>query len=229
MPDPNLSPLHWKPVPAPVPTTLHGRTVTLEPLNAARHNRRALAAVQDHDEIWAWLADGPYYAESELHEALAQKQAGQSALFFAIVPAATGAAAGYASYMRIEPAQGVVEIGNILLAPSLQRTTAATEAIYLMARHVFEGLGLPPIRVEVQRAQRAQPPRCAALRIHLRRHLPPAHGHQGPEPQHPPGSPCLDGEWPARKAAFEAWLAPANFDESGKQRQSLTEIAAAQR
>ena len=147
----NQSPLNWKPVPAPVPVTLRGRTVTLEPLVAGRHAAALWQAVRGHDELWTWLPDGPYATEADLRRAIEEKQSAPGAVFLAIVPAATGTTAGYASYMRMEPAHGVVEVGNILLTPSLQRTTAATEAMYLMAAHVFDRSRLSPLRVEVQR------------------------------------------------------------------------------
>src|ERR1700757_4198260 len=131
--------LNWKPVQPPRPVTLRGRSVTLEPLDADRHSAAIWNAVRGHDEVWTWLADGPYPSESALHAALAEKQASQNAVFLAIVPTpadepAKGAsttdsyipslhpAAGYASYMRIEPAHGVVEVGNVLFSPRLQRT-----------------------------------------------------------------------------------------------------------
>ena len=80
--------------------------------------------MRDHDEVWTWLSDGPYATESDLRRALAEKQASISAVFLAISleGPAVPSAAGYASYMRIEPAHGVVEVGNILLSPPLQRT-----------------------------------------------------------------------------------------------------------
>jgi RimJ/RimL family protein N-acetyltransferase len=220
VPEPNSSPLHWKPVAAPVPTTLGGRSVTLEPLSAERHSAALWEAVRGHNEIWAWLADGPYSAESDLREALAQKQAGTAAVFFAIVPVASDLAAGYASYMRIDPAQGVVEVGNILLSPALQRTTAATEAMYLMARHIFEDLGYR--RYEWKCNALNEPSRRAALRYGFT--------YEGIFRQHmvikgqnrdTAWFSMLDHEWPARKQAFEAWLDPANFDESGQQRRPL--------
>jgi RimJ/RimL family protein N-acetyltransferase len=221
VPEPNSSPLHWKPVAAPVPTTLGGRSVTLEPLSAERHSAALWEAVRGHNEIWAWLADGPYSAESDLREALAQKQAGTAAVFFAIVPVASDLAAGYASYMRIDPAQGVVEVGNILLSPALQRTTAATEAMYLMARHIFEDLGYR--RYEWKCNALNEPSRRAALRYGFT--------YEGIFRQHmvikgqnrdTAWFSMLDHEWPARKRAFEAWLDPANFDAAGQQRRPLS-------
>jgi RimJ/RimL family protein N-acetyltransferase len=123
--------------------------------------------------------------------------------------------------MRIEPAHGVVEVGNILLAPSLQRTTAATEAMYLMAGYVFDCLGYR--RYEWKCNASNLPSRRAALRLGF--------SFEGIFRQHMVVKGCnrdtawfsmLDHEWPANKSAFEAWLAPANFNEEGRQRQSLS-------
>jgi RimJ/RimL family protein N-acetyltransferase len=216
--------LRWKPVPAPAAATLRGRTVTLEPLDAAAHTAALWQAVQGHDELWDYLADGPYASEAELHHALAQKQAGAAAVFLAIVPAATGLAAGYASYMRIDVPNGIVEVGNILMAPALQRTTAATEAMYLMARRVFDDLGYR--RYEWKCNANNQPSRRAALRYGFtfegifRQHM-----IVKGENRDTAWFSILDHEWPARKQAFEAWLAAANFDAIGNQKKSLTEIA----
>jgi RimJ/RimL family protein N-acetyltransferase len=206
-----------------VPATLRGRYVTLEPLQAERHAAALWQAVRGQDELWTWLADGPFSTESELREALAQKQAATAAAFLALIPAATGKAAGYASYMRIEPAHGVLEVGNILLSPSLQRTTAATEAMYLMARHVFEDLGYR--RYEWKCNALNEPSRRAALRYGFtfegifRQHMVIKDRNRDTA-----WFSMLDHEWPARKRAFESWLDPANFDEGGDQRRHLADF-----
>ncbi len=215
----------WKPVPPPQPITLRGQYVTLEPLDAARHAADLWQAIRGHDEAWQWLADGPYADESGLRAALAAKQTGAGALFFALLPAETGKATGYASYMRIEPAHGVVEVGNILFAPALQRTRAATEAMYLMARHVFEDLGYR--RYEWKCNAENEPSRRAALRFGFtsegifRQHMV-VKGRS----RDTAWFAMLDHEWPARKRAFEAWLDPGNFDDAGRQRRSLAELTA---
>ena len=214
----------WKPGSLPGPVRLDGRTVTLEPLNAARHTADLWRAVQGHDEVWAYLADGPYAGESDLRSALAEKQVGAAALFFAITPRTSGRAEGYASYMRIDPANGVIEVGNILLTPSLQRTIAATEAMYLMARHVFEDLGYR--RYEWKCNANNAPSRRAALRYGFtfegifRQHM----VIKG-QNRDTAWFSMLDSEWPTRKAAFEAWLDPANFDANGQQRKSLAQLS----
>ena len=214
--------LSWKPVAPPRPVTILGRYVTLEPLYADRHSPALWEAIRGHDPVWTWLSDGPYASERDLHRALTEKQASSTAVFLAIVPGGVEppSAAGYASYMRIEPAHGVLEVGNILLSPALQRTRAATEAMYLMARHVFEDLGYR--RYEWKCNAENQPSRRAALRFGF--------SFEGIFRQHmvikgrnrdTAWFAMLDHEWPARKRAFEVWLHPGNFDARGVQRAKL--------
>jgi len=222
--EPIPSLLDWKPALAPGPVTLRGRTVTLEPLDAESHAAALWEAVREDDEVWAWLFDGPYAAEAALRNAIVQKQTAPGFVFLAIVPESTGVAAGWASYMRAEPEHGVVEVGNILLSPSWQRTTAATEAMYLMAGHVFEHLGYR--RYEWKCNAENLPSRRAALRFGFtfegifRQHLVSKGRNRDTA-----WFSMLDGEWPERKRAFEAWLNPDNFDEEGRQRQRLACIS----
>jgi RimJ/RimL family protein N-acetyltransferase len=217
---PTAALLDWKPVPRPGPVTLRGRTVTLEPLNAERHAAALWQAVHGHDELWTWLFDGPYATEADLRRGIEEKQTASGAVFLAIVPADSEQAAGWASYMRMEPAHGAVEVGNILLAPSLQRTTAATEAMYLMAGHVFDYLGYR--RYEWKCNALNLPSRHAAERLGFtfegifRQHMV-IKGQNRDTAWYS----MLDREWPARKQAFEDWLAPENFDGQGRQRISL--------
>ena len=214
----------WKPVPLPRPEPISGRHVMLEPLNAELHTADLWNAVHGHDEVWTYLADGPYQSEADLRRALEEKQAGSSAVFFAIVPLATGRVAGYASYMRMDPPNGVIEVGNILLAPSLQRTISATEAMYLMARHIFEDLGYR--RYEWKCNANNAPSRRAALRLGFtfegifRQHM-----IVKGQNRDTAWFSMLDTEWPTRKAAFEAWLDPGNFDTHGRQIKSLAQLS----
>ena len=256
MPQPQDNSLDWKPVPAPVPTTLRGQYVTLEPLNAERHTAAIWEAVRGHDDLWTWLAEGPFLTEAALRQSIQQKQAGTSAVFLAIIPAessipegagafmplkkgenarpsgpaasSAAKAAGWASYMRIEPSHGVIEVGNIMLSPALQRTTAATEAMYLMARHVFEDLGYR--RYEWKCNALNEPSRRAAQRLGFsyegifRKHMVvKAHSRDTA------WFAMLDHEWPTRKQAFEAWLDPANFDVAGMQRKGLLDLSVSTR
>ncbi len=220
MTSPASSLLDWKPVSVPGPITLRGRHVTLEPLDAGRHAADLWQAVGGHDELWTWMGDEPYAAEAAFTQAIREKQAAAGAVFLAVVPTSTGLASGYVSYMRMDPANGVIEVGNILLAPSLQRTTAATEAMYLMAGHIFEHLGYR--RYEWKCNAENEPSRRAALRLGFtfegifRQHM----VIKG-QNRDTAWFAMLDHEWPARKRAFEAWLVPANFDQEGRQRRQL--------
>jgi RimJ/RimL family protein N-acetyltransferase len=197
--------------------------VTLEPLNAQQHAAALWQAVKGHDELWTWLADGPFSGEAKLRRALGEKEAGPNAVFLSIVPARTETAAGYASYMRMDPADGAIEVGNILLTPGLQRTCAATEAMYLMAGHIFDHLGYR--RYEWKCNALNEPSRRAALRLGFT--------FEGIFRQHmvvkglnrdTAWFSMLDSEWPERKRAFEAWLDPANFDKEGRQRKPLSQF-----
>ena len=234
MPQNSSEAIRWTAAQRPVPVTLSGRYVTLEPLDAGGHTPELWKAVSGHDELWNWLADGPHPTESAFFSELQRKQAAADAVFLAILPRSAGPAlqesigrphtdpaAGYASFMRIEPAHGVVEVGNILLAPRLQRTAAATEAMYLMARHVFEDLGYR--RYEWKCNAENEPSRRAALRLGFtfegifRQHMVIKGRHRDTA-----WFSMLDHEWPARNSAFEQWLDPNNFDEHGHQRKRLS-------
>lgn len=213
----------WHPRPLPSPRIHEGRYVCLVPLNADKHAPDLWRAVEGHNEVWAYLADGPYASKADLKRALEEKQTGTSAVFQAIVPNHSGRAEGYASYMRMDPPNGVVEVGNILMSPFLQRTTAATEAMYLMARHIFEALGYR--RYEWKCNAENGPSRQAALRYGF--------SFEGIFRQHmiikgrnrdTAWFSMLDSEWPARREAFERWLDPANFDADGRQLTSLAQL-----
>jgi len=223
---PLSSPLAWKPASRPVLVALAGRTVALEPLDAETHTSALWMAIQGHDELWTWMGDGPYENESALHASLREKQFSPEAVFLAILPVDTAKASGYASYMRVDPIHGAVEVGNILLSPALQRTTAATEAMYRMARHAFEDLGYR--RYEWKCNALNLPSRRAAERLGFtfegifRQHM----VLKG-QNRDTAWFSMLDSEWPTRKRAFEAWLDPGNFDEDGLQKKTLQSLMAA--
>ena len=217
-------PLNWHPAVPPAPVTLRGRYVTLEPLNSNSHSSALWQATKGHDELWQFLFDGPYAAKTNLRRAIEEKQSSSGSVFLAMVPVATGRAGGWASFMRMEPVDGVIEVGNILLSPSLQRTTAATEAMYLMASHVFDHLGYRRYEWKCNGENLAS--RRAAERLGFtfegifRQHLV-VKGRNRDTAWYS----MLDGEWPVRKRAFEAWLDSANFDAKGRQRKSLKKLS----
>lgn len=176
--------------------------------------------------LWDHLPYGPFAGQAEFTAWLEQRAATADPLFYAVVDAESMRALGMASFLRIEPAHGVIEIGHIWFAPELQRTRKATEAIFLLARHAFDDLGYR--RLEWKCDSLNEPSKRAADRFGFT--------YEGTFRQHmivkgrnrdTAWFSMTDGEWPSRKAAFEAWLAPENFDETGRQRQSLSTIRGA--
>jgi len=197
-------------------TTIKGRYVTLQPLNAAAHADPIFHSVQGHDALWDYMGDGPFPSREAFRASIENKAVSTDPLYFAVVDNQSSDAVGYASYLRIEPSHRVIEVGNILYTPRLQRTRGATEAMFLMARHAFEDLRYR--RYEWKCNALNEPSRRAALRLGFR--------FEGIFRQHmiikgrnrdTAWYAMLDGEWPDRKTAFEQWLSPENFDPEGRQ------------
>ncbi len=209
----------------PERTTLQGRLVTLAPLDPRVHGDALYEGIRGEagDRLWQYLFEGPFPDRAAFDIHLQRIAASDDPLFFAILESTSGSAAGYASYMRIEPTHRVIEVGSILYTPRLQRTALATEAMYLMARHVFEDLGYR--RYEWKCNAFNAPSRRAALRFGF--------SFEGIFRQHmvvkgrnrdTAWFSMLDSEWPARKANFERWLDPSNFGEDGRQRVALSRL-----
>jgi RimJ/RimL family protein N-acetyltransferase len=199
-------------------TTLRGRLVTVVPLDPAVHEEALFAGTHgaDKDKLWLYLGEGPFADRAAFRDYLDKRAKSEDPLSFAIVQNATREAAGHAAYMRISLEHRVIEVGNIFYAPSLARSAAATEAMYLMARHVFEDLGYR--RYEWKCNALNEPSRRAALRLGFsfegvfRRHM-----IQKGRSRDTAWYAMLDREWPERKARFEGWLSPENFDAAGRQ------------
>jgi RimJ/RimL family protein N-acetyltransferase len=213
------------PAKRPQRATLDGRVVSIVPLNPLAHAATLFDSTrgEQNESLWLYLFEGPFATRADFDSHLKQKASSQDPLFFAILDKPSGDAVGYASYMRIEPVHRVIEVGSILFTPRLQRTVGATEAMYLMARHVFEDLGYR--RYEWKCNALNAPSRSAALRLGFT--------FEGAFRQHmiikgrnrdTAWFSMLDSEWPKRKAAFERWLHPSNFDANGRQRMSLSTL-----
>ena len=156
-------------------------------------------------------------------EWLTERARSDDPLFYAVVDHASGQARGMASFMRMAPEHGVIEIGHIWFAPILQRTRQATEAIYLLSRHAFDDLAYR--RLEWKCDSLNEPSRRAAERFGFvyegvfRKHMVVKDRNRDTA-----WYAMTDSEWPLRRAAFEAWLAPENFDAEGRQRRSLSKV-----
>jgi RimJ/RimL family protein N-acetyltransferase len=215
------------PAPPPQPTVLTGRVVTLQPFDRAGHAEALYQATHgpEQEDLWRYMSEGPFAGRVDFDLAFDRNAGSADPLFFAIVDNATGVAVGQASYLRIEPRHRVIEVGNIIFTPALQRSRGATEAMYLMARHAFEDLGYR--RYEWKCNALNQPSRRAALRLGF--------VFEGVFRQHmiikgrnrdTAWFSMLDSEWPLRRANFERWLAPSNFDPDGQQVLSLSNLNA---
>lgn len=214
----------WTARPRPQRQRLDGRYVALEPLDPARHGKELYAAssVADADQRFLWLPEYPPASEAEFQTWLLEKAASEDPLFFAVIDRETGQVAGRQTLMRIDAANGVIEIGNIYWGPLISRRRAATEALYLFMKHVFDDLGYR--RFEWKCNNDNLPSRTAALRFGFRE--------EGVFRQHlvvkgrnrdTAWFSILDKEWPALKAGYDAWLAPENFDGEGTQKRRLME------
>ena len=213
------------PAQRPKPVMLPGRVVTLRPFHKASQAQALYDGTHgpEKDNLWRYMNEGPYAGPADYEAAFSQKQKSVDPLFLAIIDNATSLPVGQASYLRIEPAHRSIEVGHIIFTPGLQKSAGATEAMYLMARHVFNDLGYR--RYEWKCNALNQPSRRAALRLGFT--------YEGIFRQHMISKgrnrdtawfSMLDSEWPQLQSNFEQWLAPSNFDPHGRQRLSLSRL-----
>jgi len=217
---------HWAPRPRPPRSAMEGRFCIVEPVDPARHaaDLHAANSVDREGRNWTYLPYGPFDRLEDYRLWLDRVSGGDDPLFHAIVERQSAHAFGVASYMRIDPAAGVIEVGGINYAPPLQRTPAATEAMYLMMRRVFDELGYR--RYEWKCDSLNAPSRVAALRLGFRYE---GMFRQATVYKARNRDTCwfsiLDSEWPVLKTRFECLLDPGNFDAAGRQRHSLSSFA----
>lgn len=212
----------WRPAQTPRHEVLAGPRVRLEPLDPERQADALFAAAQGEGAdpaLWRYLGYGPFADVAELRAWLAERAGSTDPLFLAVVDGASGRAGGVVSFLRMEPDHGSIEIGHIWMGGPIQRTPAVTEAIYLLARHAF-ALGNRRLEWKCDAANARS--RAAAERFGFtyegtfRKHMITKGRNRDTA-----WFSLLDDEWPAVRDAFEAWLAPANFDADGRQRTAL--------
>ena len=214
----------WKPVARPAHKLLAGRFCSLEPLDAARHasDLYAANALDTEGRNWTYLPYGPFESLSSYSDWVDKFSATSDPLFFAIVSRATGKAVGVASFLRIDPANGSIEVGHLNFSPLMQRTPVATEAMYLMMKEAF-ALGYR--RYEWKCNALNLPSRLAAQRLGFSfegifRQAAVNKGRNRDTAWYA----AIDKEWPALNEAFQTWLSPENFDGEGRQRVSLSNL-----
>lgn len=213
---------NWTPPAVPSWTTLEGRYVRLERLDAEAHAALLFRAFADHDHVWDYLPYGPFSSASQYHRWVRDHAKLDDPRFYAIQNLETGQWEGVASYLRIAPDAGSIEVGHINFSPALQQTRAATEAMYHMMAQVFEA------------GYRRYEWKCNALNLGSRRAAQRfGFSYEGVFRQamvtkgrnrDTAWFAAIDAEWPALKEAYAAWLDPANFDAEGRQRESLSDM-----
>jgi len=211
--------LDWKAPPFPPAKVLEGHYCRLEPLDVALHLDEIWEANGGQEQVWDWLPAAPPKTKEDYGKLL-QSMVDQAGIVpLAVIDNVDGKAKGHLWIMEIRPAHGVFEVGWITYSPSLQRTRAATEAIYLVGEY---GFSLGYRRYEWKCNNRNEPSKAAARRFGFQ--------YEGLFRQHmvvkgenrdTAWFSILDSEWPVRAQAFRRWLAPSNFDEAGRQKLSL--------
>ncbi len=216
----------WTPAQPPAREPLRGSHVLVRPV-APDADAEPLFAVSHPPNgdpaIWTYLPDGPYESSEHLHRMLVWTATTDDPLYFALVPLPGERPLGIASYLRATPEFGVIEIGHIWFGPQLQRTTAATEAIYLLVRHAFDDLGYRRLEWKCNALNAAS--RRAAERFGFtfegvfRKHQI-VKGRNRDTAWYA----ITDDEWPAIRHGYEEWLTPENFAGEGRQKCSLGEL-----
>ena len=212
----------WSGVPRPERRDLEGRYARLEPLDAERHGAALFqsALTSGADGRFRYLPDEPPEDRATFDVWLARASASPDPLFFAVIDRATGRAEGRQALMRIDPANGVIEVGNILWGPAIARTRVATEALFLFASYVFGTLSNRRFEWKCNNAN--EPSKRAAERFGFtfegvfRQHMV-VKGRNRDTAWYS----ILDHEWRDLKPAYEEWLDPGNFDEAGRQKARL--------
>ncbi|MDZ4089424.1 MAG: GNAT family protein [Tabrizicola sp.] len=212
----------WTPPRRPDFTALEGRMVRLEPLSAEAHAFELHGAFQGHDSLWDYMPYGPFTSGSAYHRWAREKEAGDDPRFLVLRDRTTGLAGGIASYLRITPEAGSIEVGHICISPAMQRGRAWTEAMFLMMDWAFTA------------GYRRYEWKCNALNLGSRRAAQRlGFSFEGVFRQHmivkgrnrdTAWFSVIDSEWPALAEAYAAWLAPANFDAQGQQKERLSDL-----
>jgi RimJ/RimL family protein N-acetyltransferase len=215
----------WTPRPRPSRVTLEGRFVRLEPLNAAKHGDQLFEAstVGDADARFRYLGEYPPESRAAFQPWLDKAEKSEDPLYYAVIEKASGKVAGRQTYLRIDPQNGVIEIGHIHWGPLVARKPAATEAHFLFMKHAFDDLGYRRWEWKCNNAN--EPSKRAAIRFGFTpegvfRQAMVIKGQNRDTAWYS----IIDKEWPALRAAYEGWLDPANFDSDGNQKRRLEDF-----
>lgn len=214
----------WKPRDVPTPETMQGRTCRLEPVDPERQLESLWSAVSADVEgrMWTYLPYGPFESMEAYRSWMLATCTGADPLFFAIVENASDRALGLASFLRIDASVGAIEVGHLQFSPRLQRSTLATEAMFLMMRRVFQELGYRRYEWKCDALNAVSRRSAERLGFCFEGIFRQATLYKGRNRDTAWYS-ILDSEWPALDAGFQRWLDPSNFHGDGRQRTSLSQ------
>ena len=218
----------WQAPPRPTREVLTGRYCRLEPLSPA--HAEALHAANARNEsgaMWTYLSYGPFPTLEAYRTWIEERSRSRDPLFYAVVDAQVDAqsAVGVASYLRIKPASGSLEVGHIAYSPLLQRQRAATEAMYLLMKRAFE-LGYRRYEWKCDALNAGSRRAAQRLGFSFEGVFRQATVYKGRN-RDTAWYAVLDKDWPRLRKAFERWLEPDNFDANAQQRQRLSELVKA--
>ena len=213
----------WQPSLLPQGSVMEGRLCRLVPIDIAEHARDLFEAflIDDNDHNWTYLPYGPFKLFTDFKHWLGTVVNNDDPCFFSIIDLSNNKAVGVASYLRITPDVGVIEVGHIHFSPLMQGSTLSTEAMYLMMSRIFDDLSYR--RYEWKCDSLNQPSCCAAERLGF---LFEGIFRQATlyknRNRNTAWYSILDSEWPIIKKVFKKWLMAENFDADGNQKTSLS-------
>lgn len=213
---------NWTSPPTPPASEMRGHYAQVVPFDLAAHSRQLYDLNAVDDTIWDYMPQGPFGCFDAYRDWMAANALGPDPMFHTIINLETGRAEGVATYLRITPTAGSIEVGYITYSPALQRTRAGSEAMILMMRQAFE-LGYR--RYEWKCNALNRPSRTLAMRLGMSfegvfRQAAVVKGRNRDTAWYA----AIDKDWPALSVAFDAWLDPANFDADGRQKTSLSQL-----
>ncbi|XP_055306359.1 uncharacterized protein LOC129570686 [Sitodiplosis mosellana] len=215
----------WTARPWPVDVTLNGRTCRLEPLDPIKHSNDLFEAylLAPDGRDWTYMFEERFIELEPFRKYIERIAKGSDPKYYAVIDLTTDKAVGILSYLRIDPANGSIEVGWITFSPLLKQTVQSTETHYLLMAYAFDELGYR--RYEWKCDSLNAPSRKAAARLGFR--------FEGifrnavvykERNRDTAWFSIIDTEWPTIKAAFQAWLKPENFDNQGKQIKTFVEF-----
>ena len=218
----------WTARPQPPGVSLDGRACRLEPLDASKHAADLYDAYRHAADgrDWTYMSSGPFADGAAYREYAERIAASKDPLHYTVIDLKTQRAVGTLALMRIDPANGVIEVGFVAFSPLLKRTTISTEAQYLLMKHVFDDLGYRRYEWKCDSLNAPSRETAARLGFQFEGIFRQAIVYKG-RSRDTAWFSVIDKEWPARRAEFEQWLAPENFDDEGMQRRSLAAIRGA--